>query len=118
MGSSKPSGDREGQVENLVGRVLGPYELHGRLDEGHLNAAREQIADWYQGQTAYVSGAAYDGPGRTWQLIRDGVANARELGLRASVPQPDGYGTSDYEADAAVWGTGRGIGPGGLEAGS
>ena len=37
--------------------------------------------------------------------------------VRATVPQPDGHGTPEYQADAAAWGTGRGIGPGGPEAG-
>jgi hypothetical protein len=95
----------------------GLYELHARLDDGHLNAARELIADWYQRQAGYVSGVPHGGPGRDWQLIRVAEANAREIGLRASVPQPGGYGTPEYEADAAAWGSGRGIEPGGPEVG-
>jgi hypothetical protein len=100
-----------------AGPQPGLYELHGRLDDGHLNAARELIADSYQRQAGYVSGAPHDGPGRDWQLIRDAEANAREIGLRSTVPQPDGHGTPEYEADTAAWGTGRGIGPGGPEVG-
>jgi hypothetical protein len=101
-----------------AGSRPGLYDLHARLDDGHLNAARELVADWYNRQAGYVSGAHHAGPGRDWRLIGDAEANAREIGLRVSVPQPDGQGSPGYEADAQTWGTGRGIGPGGPEAGT
>jgi len=94
----------------------GPYDLHAGLDDGRLNAARGLIADWYDRQAGYVSGASHDGPGRDWRLIGDATANAREIGLRASVPQPGGQESPEYQADAQAWGTGRGIGPDGPEA--
>jgi hypothetical protein len=109
-------------AEPVPGREAAPrpglYDLHAGLDDGHLNAARELIADWYDRQAGYVRGARHDGPGRDWRLIGDATANAREIGLRASVPQPDGQGSPEYEADAQAWGTGRGIRPDGPEAGT
>jgi hypothetical protein len=52
-----------------------------------------------------------------WRALRHVDARAREAGLRASVPQPDRRGSPEYQADAAAWGTGRGIAPNGPEAG-
>jgi hypothetical protein len=86
----------------------GLYDLHARLDSGHLDAVRALIADW--------TGSGQASPGRDWHQIRDAEARARDAGLRVSVPQPDGQGSPEYQADAAAWGTGRGIGADGPEA--
>ena len=90
---------------------------------GQAKTAAELFSGRYSGQAAQVRGASHDGPGRDWQLIRAAEADAREIGMRASLPDPAAAGTPDYAADRAWWGDGRGIGPdgpetgGGLEAG-
>ena len=35
----------------------GLYQLHAGLDDGHLNAARDLIADWYARQANHVNEA-------------------------------------------------------------
>jgi hypothetical protein len=72
----------------------------------------ELFRDWYLRQTAHVRGGRRDGPGRDWRLIRAAEADARETGMRASIPEPAAAGTPEYAADLARWGDGRGIGPG------
>jgi hypothetical protein len=57
-------------------------------------------------------------PGRDWRLIRAAEANAREIGMRASIPDPAAAGTPEYTADLAQWGDGRGISPDGPETGA
>jgi hypothetical protein len=71
----------------------------------------ELFTDWYLRQGAHVHGARRDGPGRDWRLIRAAEANARQTGMRASLPDPAAAGTP-AAADLARWGDGRGIGPG------
>jgi len=93
----------------------GPYELHAELDDGHLTAARDLIRDW-QDRAAAQARASQERPGPDWRLIRDAEAGAREIGLRASVPDPAAAGTPRYAADLAHWGDGRGVGPDGPEA--
>ena len=83
----------------------------------------ELLGDWYRRQSAHGHGARRAGPGRDWRLMRAAEANAREIGMRASIPDTAAAGTAEYAADLAAWGDGRGIGvdgPGdgaGLEAG-
>ena len=74
----------------------GLYQLHAGLDDGHLNAARDLIADWYARQ------ARPGGSGRGWRPVRDAEANARQIGLRASIPQPHEHESPEYQADAAA----------------
>ena len=79
---------------------------------GPVKTIAELFRDWYLRQTAHVHGARRDGPGRDWRLIRAAEANARQTGMRASIPDPAAAGTPEYAADLARWGDGRGIGPG------
>jgi len=76
----------------------------------------ELFADWYLRQASYVRGASHDGPGADWRMIRAAEASAREIGMRASIPDPAAAGTPEYAADLARWGDGRGIGPGSARA--
>src|SRR5512135_828492 len=41
----------------------GLFQLHARLDSGHLEAARDVIADW-------TSGPDHISPGRDWHQLR------------------------------------------------
>jgi hypothetical protein len=77
-------------------------------------SARDLIGDW-AARHARVPGVEY--PGRDWHLVHDAQAAARVAGLRATVPQPDGQHTPEWQADAQTWGTGRGIAPDGPEVG-
>ena len=61
----------------------GLYQLHAKLDDGHLNAARDLIADWYARQANHARQARPGGSGRDWRPVRD----PRQIGLRASIPQ-------------------------------
>ena len=63
---------------------------------------------WYLRQAGYVRGAGHDGPGRDWRMIRAAEASAREIGMRASIPDQSAAGTPEYAADLARWGDGRG----------
>jgi hypothetical protein len=92
-----------------------------RLDQGYSApedrrpvSARDLIDDW-AARHARAPGVEYHG--RDWHLVHDAEAAAREIGLRASVPQPSGLHTTEWQADAQTWGTGRGIAPDGPEAG-
>jgi hypothetical protein len=79
---------------------------------GRVTTIAELLCDWHLRQAAHVHGGRRDGPGRDWRLIRAAEANARETGMRASIPDPAAAGTPQYAADLARWGDGRGIGPG------
>jgi hypothetical protein len=81
-------------------------------DEGQVKTIAELFTDWYSRQASYVRGASHDGPGRDWRMIRAAEASAREIGMRASIPDQSAAGTPEYAADLAQWGDGRGIGPG------
>src|SRR5215831_12096472 len=85
---------------------------HAGPDEGQVKTVAELFTDWYSRQAGYVRGASHDGPGRDWRMIRAAEASAREIGMRASIPDPAAAGTPEYAADLAQWGDGRGIGPG------
>ena len=90
-------------------------DLYGpRADPGNgqVETTAELFADWHFRQAAQVRGASCDGPVPDWQLIRAAEANAREIGMRASMPDPAAAKTPEYAADLAQWGDGRGIGPG------
>ena len=89
---------------------------HAGPDEGQVKTIAELFTDWYSRQASYVRGASHDGPGRDWRMIRAAEASAREIGLRASIPDPAAAGTPEYAADLARWGDGRGIGPGSARA--
>jgi hypothetical protein len=78
----------------------GLYQLHADLDDGHLNAARDLIADWYARQANHK--ARPGGSGRDWRPARDPEASARQIGLRASIPQPHEYESPEYQAAAAA----------------
>jgi len=77
----------------------GLYQLHAGMDDGHLNAARDLIADWYACQANHANEARPGGSGQDWQPVRDPEANARQIGLRASIPQPHGH---EYQARRGV----------------
>ena len=94
------------------------YGPHAGYDSGEAKTAAELFSGRYFEQAARVRGASHDGPGRDWQLIRAAEANAREIGMRASFPDPAAAGTPDYAADLAWWGDGRGISPDGPETGA
>ena len=76
--------------------------MPGWMRLGHLNAARELIADWYARQANHASGARPGGSGRDWRPVRDPEASARQIGLRASLPLPHEYESPEYQADAAA----------------
>lgn len=80
----------------------------------HPVPARELIGDW-AARHARVPGVEHHG--RDWHLVHEAQAAARTAGLLATVPQPDGQHTRQWQADAQAWGTGRGIAPDGPEAG-
>ena len=80
----------------------GLYQLQAGLIDGHLNAARDLIADWYACQANHANEARPGGSGRDWRPVRDAEANARQIGLRARIPQPREHGSPEYQADAAV----------------
>lgn len=100
------------------------YGPHADPGGGHPKTAAELFSGWYFEHAAQVRGASREGPGRDWRLIRAAEASAREVGMRASIPDPAAARTPEYAADLARWGDGRGIGPdgpvasAGLEAGS
>jgi hypothetical protein len=95
-----------------------PYGPHADPGNGHVTTTADLLAGWYFRQAARVRGASHDGPGPDWQLIRAAEANAREIGMRASIPDPAAAGTPEYAADLTRWGDGRGIGPDGPETGA
>jgi hypothetical protein len=80
----------------------GLYQLHAGLDDGHLNAARDLIADWYARQANHVNEARPGGSGRDRRPARVPEASARQIGLRASIPQPHEHESPEYQADAAA----------------
>ena len=105
----------------MTSAQMPPGDLHGPHagpDGGDPKTAAELFCGWYLEQAAHVHGASREGPGRDWRLIRAAEANAREIGIRASIPDPAAAGTADYAADLARWGDGRGIGPDGPQAGA
>jgi hypothetical protein len=79
------------------------------------------MGEWAQVKAATLEPGHID---RDWRALRAAEAQARDAGLRATVPEPGSQGSLQYQTDAAAWGTGRGIGldgPGisaGLEAGA
>jgi hypothetical protein len=77
-------------------------------------SARDLIDDW-AARHARAPGVEYHG--RNWHLVHDAEAAARGAGVRATVLQPDGQHTPQWQADAQTWGTGRGVTPDGPEAG-
>jgi hypothetical protein len=98
-----------------------PRDLHGPHADpggGYVKTAAELFCDRYFQQAAQVRGTSHDGPGRDWRLIRAAEANAREIGMRTSIPDPAAAGTPGYAADLARWGTGRSVGPDGPGAGA
>jgi hypothetical protein len=90
----------------------GRYRPPAGPDESQVQTIAELFTDWYSRQASYVRGAGHDGPGADWRMIRAAEASAREIGLRASIPDHSASGTPEYAADLAQWGDGRGIGPG------
>jgi hypothetical protein len=92
------------------------YRPHAGPDERQVKTIAELLADWYSRQASYVRGGSHDGPGRDWRMIRAAEASAREIGMRASIPDQSAAGTAEYAADLARWGDGRGIGPGSARA--
>jgi hypothetical protein len=89
------------------------YGPHADPGDGDPKTAAELFSGWYFEQAAHVRGASREGPGRDWRLIRAAEANAREIGIRVSIPDPAAAGTADYATDLARWGDGRGICPDG-----
>ena len=92
------------------------HGLHAGPDEGQVKTAAELFADWYFRQASHAGAASHDGPGADWRMIRAAETNAREIGLRASIPDQSAAGSAGYAADLAQWGDGRGIGPGSTRA--
>jgi hypothetical protein len=88
------------------------YGPHAAPGDAHLQTIADLFAGSYFQQATHVRGASHEGPGPDWRLIRGAEANAREIGIRASIPDPAAAGTPQYAADLAQWGDGRGIGPG------
>ena len=80
----------------------GLYQLHAGLDDGHLNAARDLIADWYARQANHASEARPGDSGQDRPPVHDAEANARQTGLRASIPQRHEHESLEYQADAAA----------------
>ncbi len=65
-----------------------PDGTHADPGDRHVKTGAELFTDRYFQQAAHVRGASRDGPGRDWRLIRAAEASAREIGMRASVPDP------------------------------
>jgi hypothetical protein len=99
---------------NAEAEQLAPHHAPAEPGDRPLATAHDLIEDW-RAQHARTPGAEYHG--RDWHLVHEADAAAREIGLRATVPQPDGQHIPEWQVDAQAWGTGRGIGPDGPEAG-
>jgi hypothetical protein len=95
--------------------LCGPHADPGN---DHVKTTAELFTDWYFQQGAHVRGASHDGAGADWQLIHAAEADARQIGMRASTPDPAAARTPAYAADLARSGDGRGIGPDGPETGA
>jgi hypothetical protein len=80
----------------------GLYQLHAVLDDGHLDAGRDLIADWYVRQANHVNEARADGSGREWRPVRDPEASARGDRPPRQHPQPHEYQSPEYQAAAAA----------------
>ena len=91
----------------------GRYRPPAGPDESQVQTIAELFTDRYSRQASYVIGASHNGPGADWRMIRAAEASAREIGMRASIPDPAAAKTPEYAADLARWGDGRGIGPDG-----
>ena len=98
--SAYPGGVSCPAARARAGRGL--YQLHAGLDDGHLNAARDLIADWYARQVSHVNEARPGGSGRGPRPVRDPEAGARQIGFRASVLQPHEDESPEYQAVAAA----------------
>jgi hypothetical protein len=100
---------------DAVGLFLEYWDTHGLAEDEAQPAALDEVG---QGLSAWADElTARRGSVPDWRAIQEAESHTREIGLRASVPQPDGQDTPEYRADAEAWGTGRGIGPDGPEAG-
>lgn len=100
--------------QNIEAERLRPGQGHPAPGDRRPVSARDLIDDW-AARHARAPGVEYHG--RDWHLVHDADAAAREAGLRATVPQPSGQHTSQWQTDAQTWGTGRGIQPDGPDAG-
>ena len=67
----------------------GVYQLHAGLDDGHLNAARDLLADWYARQANHASEAGPGSSGRHRRPVPAAEANARQIGLARRRPHYD-----------------------------
>lgn len=105
-------------AEDAVGLFLEYRDVHGRAED---EARIEALGEVAQGLHAWHDVEQLLHPDRPvgpdWRALRTAEARARDAGLRASIPHPDGQGSPEYEPDAEAWGTGRGIEPEGPEAG-
>jgi hypothetical protein len=105
-------------ADDAVGLFLEHRDMHGRSEADARIEALGEVADrlhaWRITEQAVNPHPAV---GRDWRALRAAEAQAREAGLGASIPQPDSQDSPEYQADAAGWGSGRGIGPDGPEVG-
>jgi hypothetical protein len=105
-------------AEDAVGLFLEYRDTHGRAeDEARIEALGEVAQGLHSWDTAAEALNPHHTIGRDWRALREAETQARDAGLRVTVPQPDGQGSPEYQADAGAWGSGRGIGPDGPEVG-
>src|SRR5215831_2414248 len=118
--------DRPWLILDSDGDLLGDYRSKADRDHAlveHVTAGEPVSSSHWDPDSGYGPGWSDPQPlpltttGPDWRALREAETQARDAGLRATVPQPDRRGTPEYEADAAAWGTGRGVAPDGLEAG-
>jgi len=121
-----PGPERPWLILDADGNLFGDYRSKADRDHAlapHVTAGELVWTSHWDPGGNYGSGWSDPQPfpvtttGPDWRALRQAETRARDAGLRTSVPQPDGHGTPEYQADAAAWGTGRGIGPDGPEAG-
>ena len=118
--------DRPWLILDSDGDLLGDYRKKADRDHAlvtHIRAGEPASTSHWDPGGYYGPGWGEPQPlpltvtGPDWRALRHAEAQARDAGVRASVPQPDGQGSPEYQADTIAWGSGLRIGPDGLEAG-
>lgn len=124
--ADSPGPDRQWLILGSAGNLIGDYRTRADRDD----VLAEYLAAGEPVSTSHWEAGGHSGPGwtepqlrvtaagRDWRSLRAAEARARDAGLAATVPQPDRYQAPGYAADAAAWGTGRGIAPDGPETGA
>ncbi len=104
-------GEAYSAAQDAAGLFLEYRDKFGEPETAARSAALGEVSEglhaWADADEALNPHRAI---GRDWRALRAAEARARVTGLRVSVPQPDGQGSSGYRADAGAWGSGRGVG--------